>query len=174
MDNILLIAITITALIIICLVIVLVMWLISKSKGKIDIVLDNYNYSPGDTINGKIKLTINKPIHSKELKIKLIGEKIQKSYTSVGTSTRSSTDTQVIFDFSEPVAGVKDYEPGDNLSYDFKIKIPQNLIKSPQLTGVLGVIQNLAMMNTMVKWFLVADLSIPGIDLRKKVQINIG
>ena len=81
---------------------------------------------------------------------------------------------QRIFDFSEPIEGPKEFQPNQELNYDFKIKIPQNLIKSPQLTGVLGAIESLSMINTMVKWYLIADLDIPGIDISNKIQINIG
>jgi len=163
-----LIAIIIISIIVIVLIILLVMWLIARSKGKITIYLDNYNYSPGDTISGKIGLTIKKPVQSKALTVRIIGEYIKRDYT------RNSSSYQRVFDFKQPVEGAKDYQPGPELNYDFKIKIPQNLVNSPQLTGVLGAIESLSVMNTMVKWYLIADLDIPGIDISKKVQINIG
>jgi len=178
MVNGLLILILIVVLVVIILVIWLIMWLISRSKGKIQIVLDNYNFSPGDTISGKLNLKIKKPIQSKALTIRLIGEKIQSNNINLnsrqGNYPSNSTNYQRIFDFSEPIEGPKEFQPNQELNYDFKIKIPQNLIKSPQLTGVLGAIESLSMINTMVKWYLIADLDIPGIDISNKIQINIG
>jgi hypothetical protein len=167
-----LIAIIIAVIVVMALVIWLVMWLITKSKGKIDIVLKNYNYSPGDTINGKINLTVKKPIQSKGITIRLIGERIQRNYSRNSTN-HNSTNSQRIFDFKQPVEGKKDYQPGE-LNYDFNLKIPQNLINHPQLTGILGVIANMSTLNSMIKWYLIADLDIPGVDISKKIQINIG
>ena len=176
MVNGVLIGIVIAVVVVIVLVIWLIMWLIAKSKGEIEIVLDNYNYSPGDTIAGKINLTINKPVQSKALNIRLVGELIQRGYRNVGTSNglRTTTNYQKIFDFKQPVEGAKEYQPGSPLTYDFKIKVPQNLINHPQITGVLGAIESISMLGTMVKWYLIADLDIPGIDISKKIRINIG
>ena len=54
-------------------------FIIAKSKGKIEIIPDKYQYSPGETINGKLRLIIKKPMISRELKINLIGQQKVKS-----------------------------------------------------------------------------------------------
>jgi len=131
--------------------------------------LDNYNYSPGDTISGKINLTIKKPVQSKGLSIRLIGERIQTNRVNIGNQ-KSSTNSQMVFDFKQPVEGAKEYQPGPVVSYDFKIKIPNDVIT--KLDGVLGAVvktaQFLSGTNTSVKWYLLSDLDIPGIEHIKK------
>ena len=147
------------------------MWILSKMKGKIDIIPDSYNYSPGDTIKGKVKLLIKKSIKSNGLTVRLVGERIQKSY-SRGSS---NTNTQYIYDFKMPIDGEKQYEPGPEIYYDFEMKIPSNI--TTKIEGLLGTLVNTAQLlggaSTQIKWFLIAELDIPGVNLSKKVQINI-
>ena len=169
-----LIGIVIAAVIVIIIVTWLIMLLISKSKGKIEIILDKSNYSQGDTITGKINLTIKKPIKSKALSIRLVaigivsGEIRKGAIKPYGKS--QVKDETKIFDFKQPVEGTKEYQPGQELNYDFKIKIPKDLEKSPRLGPIIGAEDN---QTTTIKWNLIADLDITGINISKKIPVNI-
>ncbi|MEM0465250.1 MAG: hypothetical protein QXW97_00945 [Candidatus Pacearchaeota archaeon] len=170
MVNLILIGIVSVTVVIITLLIV--MWLIAKSKGKIDIILDNYNYSPGDTINGKINLIIKKPVKAKELNIRLIGKRTDIRYNT--QQRRNDINENTIFDFKQIIAGEKEYQPSEQ-TFDFKIKIPQDINK--KIEGLFGNIvktaQILSGSTTQIKWYLIANLEIPGINISKKVQVNI-
>ncbi len=182
METGILIVIIIAIVIVLVIIIWLALWLIAKSKGKIEIVLSNYNYSPGDTINGKLNLIIKKPIKADELNIRLVGKRIDKNYRSGFNTTRNSrtstSSTSYIYDFKQPIEGAKEYQPGQELSYDFQIKIPKNLLTTPEITGVMGALagtaQLLSGVRTMIKWYLIGSLEISGVNISKKVQINIG
>jgi hypothetical protein len=44
------------------------------SKGKIDIVIPQTCYAPGDIISGNVSLTLKKPVKARQLCISLIGD----------------------------------------------------------------------------------------------------
>ena len=48
-------------------------------RGKFEITLEKFNYSPGETIKGKISFDLKKPTKAKGLKVALIGERITTS-----------------------------------------------------------------------------------------------
>ncbi len=158
-------------------VVVLVLYFISKSKGNVKIQIDNYNYSPGDTITGKILLNIKKPITSKSLSISLTG--IQKTTSpSIGTNGRRTTNTKynTLFSFNLPLEGKKEYSSGEN-NYSFKIKIPSDIISknaiNPIADTLIKSIQILSGSSSVIQWYLNAELETAGFNLLDKVQINI-
>ncbi len=147
-------------------------YVISKSKGQIEILLDKYQYSPGETINGKVKLTIKKPLHSKELKISLIGRQKVKS-RRMNMNKRTSTNEYKnleIFNFTMPLHKQKEYSIGEQ-EIDFQIKIPDSInSQEPQTLGFF----DFRTRRYPIKWHLSADLEVSGINpYSKKVQINI-
>ena len=104
------------------LLIFLVLYLWTRSKGKIEIKLSQFNFSPGDIIDGEIILRLKKPTQADSLQVGLIGEQRQTRYRG----GRSSTSTKRVFDFQQNLDGKKEYQSGEK-SYPFKIKVPQDL-----------------------------------------------
>lgn len=158
-------------------VVVLVLYFIAKSKGNVKIQIDNYNYSPGDAITGKILLNIKKPLTSKSLSISLTG--IQKTTSpSVGANGRRTTNTNynTIFSFNQPLEGKKEYSPGET-NYSFKIKIPSNITSknaiNPIADTLVKSVQILSGSSSAIQWHLNAELETSGFNLSDKVQINI-
>lgn len=142
-------------------------------KGKIDIKINKYNFSPGETIEGTITLKLKKPLKAKGVKIRLVGEK--KITERRGTSTAYRTIN--IFDFDQPLDGEKEYST-EEISYPFKITIPRNVSDQTMPEGMLGNIAKIAQAvsgaSSRIKWYLKAYLDIPmGFDVSKKVQINV-
>ena len=149
-------------------------------KGKIEIQLASYQFSPGDTIEGTVSLKMKKPTKARAVRIGLIGEKVQSGVSvSFGNSprTRNSQQNQTIFEFSQPLDGEKEYSGDSN--YSFKIKIPANVLTQAKIgDGALGTVVRAAQLlsgdTSQIKWWLVANLDVPGgLDVSKKVQINI-
>lgn len=144
-------------------------------KGKIEIQLDRYNYSLGETIEGTVALSLKKPLLGNELTIRIIGEeKISQVY-----GTNRTYRTVKIFDFKQPLDGQKEYPAGDQpLVYPFKIKIPTEVKTKQQMPeGTLGTVLKAAQMLSgnirRINWYLIAELNVKGFDITKKIQINV-
>ncbi len=143
------------------------------NKGKIEIKIDNYNYSPGDVVEGQIKLILKKPFHARGLFIRLLC----KEKISQGHGTHRSTRHITAFNFKQIIDGEKEYSPAQGqLTYEFKIKIPVDVNK--KIEGTLGkfidITSQLSGRRSMKKWYLKAYLDLPmKIDISKKVQINL-
>ena len=125
-------------------------------KGKINIAIQKTGYAPGDTISGNVALTLKKPVKAREVSISLIGE--QKSTLLGGKpgSKDMSTNTQRIriYDFKQQLDGEKEYNQGQE--YSFEIKIPADILSAkpgiPELGGKLG--QGLKVAQAAAAWRL--------------------
>ena len=157
-------------------------------RGKIEVALEKFNYTYGDTVKGTVKLKMKQPTDARELRVFLRGEQRTSSGGGVGipvgpgtlrvgsgSGSRSRSSMQRIFDFKLPLDGEKTYTEGE---YPFEIKIPADL-KNRRPEGALGTaVDALNFLGGTVRrinWYLEANLDIPsGFDVSKKVQINIG
>ncbi len=99
-------------------------------RGKIDVILVKFRFSPGETIKGKILIDLKKPIKAKQLKIGFYGVKIftERVQTQNGIETR--TRREFIHKFEMPLDDEKEYLKGE---YPFEIKIPENIQQNPKL-----------------------------------------
>jgi len=157
-------------------------------KGKINIGMQRNHYMAGDTIVGRVSLTLKKPVKAKELSISLIGEQSSTRIGGmIGSSTKStSTENTRVYDFRQQLDGEKEYNKESD--YDFEIKIPADILsikpQMPEMGGVAGhglkIAQAAAAMTGTIplqrtKWYLSANLDIPGgLDIKRKVDITIG
>ena len=158
-------------------IIFLIFYIIAKSKGRVKIRISNYNYSPGDTINGTVMLSLKKPISSKFLNIALKGVQ-RTTRPSRDSKGRSSTQTDYmdVFSFKQSLEDKKDYPIGEK-EYSFKIKIPSNIIQKsinhPLAGTLVSSMQMLSGTSSSIQWYLIAELETSGFNLSDKVQINI-
>lgn len=142
-------------------------------KGKIGIVLDKHDYSPGEKIRGTLSLKVKKPVKANELRLEFIGER--KSTTTHGGKARHRTDH--IYKFEMPLDGENEYS-GEK-EYPFEISIPSDILdRGAKPEGALGsalqAAQFLAGSFNRISWYVKASLDIPGgMDINKKVQLNI-
>lgn len=151
---------------------VIVSLILRWRKGSIKIIPEKYNYSYGEDIKGKVILKLKKPVSSEKLLVGLMCEKHERSYSS--KTKTSNREDYVLFDFKYPLEEKKEYAPGE-YSYDFLIKGPNNFSK--QIDGVAGTlvksVQALMGRDYSLKWHLFSQLKCKGVDLSKKVQINV-
>ncbi|MFH1664242.1 MAG: hypothetical protein ABH986_05580 [archaeon] len=150
-------------------------------KGKIELVLEKYNFKQGETIKGKVSVKMNKPTKAKELRVLFAGEKTTSSSSVSFGSTRDNTKkTKKVFvhRFEMPLDGEKEYTQGE---YPFEIAIPAGILEAggslPE--GAAGTaiktIQFLSGSSSRIQWFVEAKLDIEkSFDVSKKVQINVG
>ncbi|MFH1290750.1 MAG: hypothetical protein ABIH92_05060 [Nanoarchaeota archaeon] len=165
--------------ILVIVILVVVLLIVSRSKGKIKIGLTHFQFSPGDTIEGKISLNLKKPVEAKALKVGLVGIYKNTKYGRSGSGGLSrSSRSGYAFEFRQPLDGEKEY-PASEKIYDFKLKIPKDLLSSRALgNNMLGTLvksaQILSGNISSIRWYVVANLEMKGFDISKKVQVNIG
>jgi hypothetical protein len=147
-------------------------------KGKIEVAITKTHFAPGDTISGKVTLTIKKPVTAKEVSVSLIGERTTTSGGGLAGGDRKQ-EKQRVYDFKVSLDGEKEYDKGGE--YPFEIKIPADILNvgGPQLGGAAGQAIKIAQVVTgggsSTKWRLQAKLDIPrGIDVKKDVDVTIG
>jgi len=145
-------------------------------KDKINLVLDKYNFKPGETIKGNIKLNLKKPIKGRKMEVSFIGRRKERYRDSDG----SHTNTTDVFNFKMPLALEKEYQ---NDSFNFEIKIPSDIIQQTKsmhegaLNGKLGkaVAIGAALSGQRyypIEWLVYAKLDVPmKIDVRKSQKI---
>ena len=144
--------------------------ILRKRKGSIELIPEKYNYNLGEKINGKIILKLKKPADNGKL---IIGLKCEKSETNYSNGKKSSSD-YILFDFKFPLENKKDYLPGE-YPYDFSIEIPKNYSKDvgPIAGNIIKSINFLRGRESSLKWHLYSELNCSGVDLSKRIEINV-
>ena len=143
---------------------------------KITLMLEKYNYSPGETIKGNVKLNLKKPTKARKMEVSFIGTR-KEQYRRDG---KNQTRHVNVFDFSMPLGPEKEYQ---NENFDFEIQIPSTIIQQTQtmhegaLDGNLGkaVAIGSALAGNRVypiEWMVRAQLDIPmKLDVKKTQKI---
>ncbi len=144
---------------------------------KIMLKLEKYNYSPGDTIKGNVKLNLKKPTQARKIEVSFIGIKIQQQ-TGMGigptASSSRSTNKSVVYDFKMPLDYDKEYQ---NDEYPFEIKIPEDIHHvSQKLEGKVGTaltaLKAVSGIHGRIDWYVKAQLDVPKkLDIKKKQKI---
>ena len=67
---------------------------------KITLVLERFNYKPGEVIKGSVKLNLKKPTNARKLEVGLFGERKERTR---GHDGRTTVRTVNIFDFKVPL-----------------------------------------------------------------------
>jgi len=153
--------------------------------GKIDIVLEKFNFAPGETIRGKVSFELKKPTLAKKLRITLAGVRITNQQVQHPNRPPSmETRKDFIHHFEMPLDGEKEYSKGE---YPFEIKIPDNVLGVSTLpkeatSGILGAVlktaetlSKMSATSSRIEWYLEAALEVPGaFDVKKKIEITVG
>ena len=84
---------------------------------KISLELEKFNFSPGDTAKGNVKLNLKKPEYARKLKLSLIGvRKVRQG---------NRWEWQKVYDFDMPISGEKEYQTDQ---VPFEMKIPPDVL----------------------------------------------
>lgn len=142
-------------------------------KLKMDVVLDKYNFVPGDTINGKVFLKVKKDFFLKDLKISLFAIRDVKSYSSKGQSTRRST----IYDFDYVLKREEAFKKTvQDIEVPFTLKIPSDVYSPSKLEkNVLAGVGFLTGNFQSISWQIKARARIKGclFNVKKKIKITV-
>ncbi|MFC1640426.1 hypothetical protein ACFL2D_00070 [Patescibacteria group bacterium] len=141
------------------------------TKGKIEITLQEYNYAPGQVIQGVLKLTMKKSLPGEEISVQLLG---QETITSGDVDTNTSK-VITLFDFTQPLEGPREYTKGDAIEYPFQITIPGDVLeRQPDDDSMLATMgKMLSSKRSQVKWRVIGRAKLKGFDVTKKIDINI-
>jgi len=149
-------------------------------KGRIEVAIPKTHFTPGDTISGKVSLTLKKPVKAKEMCISLIGEQTTTRGGGLAGGERKE-EKERFYNFKVSLDGEKEYDKGGD--YPFEIKIPADILSTrgqlPQPGGGVGQAMKIAQVvvgaGVATKWYLEAKLDVPrGIDIRRETHITIG
>jgi len=84
---------------------------------KISLMLEKYNFTPGEIAKGTVKLNLKKPAYARKLMVSLIGvRKVRRG---------NNWQWQQVYDFDMPISGEKDYQ---NEQVPFEMKIPPDIL----------------------------------------------
>ncbi|MCK4777415.1 MAG: hypothetical protein KAS39_03490 [Actinomycetia bacterium] len=146
-------------------------------KGDINLKIEKTHFSPGETITGAVSLKLKKPQKAKGFSVIFYGEEEINEYDEQGMQ---KTDRNKVYEFAHSLDEEKEYQAGEELSYNFEIKIPADILMGTQAPeGVLGKIAQVAKYMSgrrgIIYWYLMARLDIPwGRDVIKKIKITVG
>ncbi|VVC02725.1 Uncharacterised protein [Candidatus Burarchaeum australiense] len=157
-------------------------------QGSVDIKLNNFNFRPGDTIEGTVLLKLKGPVKARELSVTLaaISHGANATITFGGSPSAqhhaSHNNDRRIFELKNTLDSEKEYPATpEPLAYPFRIVIPQQIPSAgqiPQFPGEVGgavtdLLKFLAS-GQQVKWYLMAKLDVPmAADVSRQVQINL-
>ncbi len=150
-------------------VIFLVLFILKKRKGSITITPERYSYNFGEVINGVITLKLKKSVSSDKI---IAGMRCNMEETAY-SGKETNRSKKVVFDFNYPLENQRAYAPGE-YTYNFSINIPTN---SPSPEGVAGnIVKSVGFLmgkNASFNWELYSELKCSGVNLKKKIKINI-
>jgi len=146
-------------------------------KEKISVTLDKYDYVPGNTIKGMVKLQLKKPTQARKLQVSFRGSRTE-TQTGMGVgptaSNRRGSRTVHVYDFTMPLDGEKEYLEGE---YPFEIKIPEDIKQTVQTPkGKVGTavtaLKAISGVYSRIDWYVEAKLDVPmKLDVRKTQKI---
>ena len=129
-------------------------------EGSLEITLDKYTFSVGDTINGKIILKLNKPKQANSLRVEFYGEILKKS--------GKSTHMQRVHHVKAEISGKRQYQPGETIAFSLKVPSDINYPKAK------GFIEGLLSKPRPQGWYVHASLDVPlQFDINKRVKVAI-
>ena len=136
---------------------------------KITLMLEKYNFTPGEIAKGTVKLNLKKPIYARKLLVSLMGvRKVRRG---------NSWQWQTVYDFDMSVSGEKEYL---NEQVPFQLKIPPDILnpKTSQQAmqeslqdklGFAGTFITAVTVGTgTINWKIRAQLDIP-----KKLDVKV-
>ena len=144
---------------------------------KITVMMEKYNYNPGETIKGTVTLKFKKPTKARKFEVAFIGEKIERQ-TGMGVGPTASKGSQSkhinIYNFKMPLDGEGEYQTGE---YPFEIKIPEDVKQAEQkLEGKVGTalsaLKAVSGIVSRIDWYVYVKLDVPmKLDVSKRQNI---
>ena len=138
-------------------------------EGKIEIFLDKGSFSYGESIRGRLALTLDKPKKARGLRIALVQQEYRYHHSSKGGTY--SWDT--IYSFKADLDGEKEYQSRSDYTFEMQIPNSQKPMGANSPDGLLGAVVSVLSRQRKIKWLLDASLDMPGFDINKKIDIAV-
>ena len=147
--------------------------------GTIHVALERFDFRPGETVAGSVKLTLTEPMDAERLVVRLVGTRERVSYEKNAVGGQSQArHTENLCDIERELDGSRSYL---DESYSFELALPADIDKGAEVTanGVLGdvarVVQSVQGAHYLpASWRVEATLHIPWKrNIHKKVDITV-
>jgi len=142
---------------------------------KITLMLEKFNFNPGEVAKGTITINLKKPTYARKLQVSLMGtRKVRR-----GTSTQ----WQKVYDFDMPISGEKEYQSD---TIQFQLPIPPDILSArssqqaiqeglqDKLGAAGSLISAVAVGTGQTKWKIRAQLDVPkALDVKADQDIQL-
>jgi hypothetical protein len=142
---------------------------------KITLMLEKYNFNPGEIAKGNITINLKKPTYARKLQVFLIGvRRVRRG---------NSWQWQKVYDFDMPISGEKDYQ---NEQVPFQLQIPPDILQAKtsqqaiqeglqdKLGAAGSLISAVSVGTGVTKWKIRAQLDIPKkLDVKADQDIQL-
>jgi len=142
---------------------------------KITLVLEKFNFNPGEIAKGNITINLKKSTYARKLQVSLIGVRRVRQ--------GNSWKWQKVYDFDMPISGEKDYQ---SERIPFQLQIPPDILKpqtsqqaiqeglQDKLGAAGGLISAVSVGTGVTKWKIRAQLDIPKkLDVKADQDIQL-
>ena len=143
---------------------------------KITLMLERYNFFPGEKISGKVALNLKKPTKARKFEVGLYGTRRETHRSRGKTETRYVQ----VYDFKIPLGQEGEYQTGE---WNFEIPIPDDILmigSRQRPEGKLGVVSDVVSAigggtgYYPIEWSVQAQLDVPmKLDIKKSQKIVI-
>ncbi len=141
----------------------------------ITLMLEKYNFNPGEIAKGNITINLKKPTYARKLMVSLIGvRRVRRG---------NSWQWQKVYDFDMPISGEKDYQ---NEQVPFQLQIPPDILQAKtsqqavqeglqdKLGAAGSLISAISVGTGVTKWKIRAQLDIPKkLDVKADQDIQL-
>lgn len=147
-----------------------------KLKGSLKILTDKEEYNNGDTIKGKITLTVRKNIKCRKFNIRLYRE-----IRFIRISDKSE-QTKITFEEEKILANDIEYLPGQTPEYEFEFTFPETEPSAIQinLKDFFGeeiakaYLENQSFNKGLgIRWYLDASIDAEGVDIFCTIPLKV-
>jgi hypothetical protein len=144
---------------------------ILMNRNKIKIILENYNFKPGDKIKGKILVKSNYT-QMNSLNVGISCYLVQRSYNG---RNGSSSKRRKLFDFEKPLKTGGGLTKGTEIP--FELDIPKDVmvkIENSVAKAAMGVLSALSGQRRRYDWYVETRIDKGGLDVRnwQKIVVN--
>lgn len=131
-------------------------------EGKLEILLPDATFSPGQALSGKIILTLNQPTEARRLRVGFFG------------LARGRRSTSHIFSVTKELSGQRTYNAREE--FDFSLIIPKDTLADVKVKSQLSKIPVLGQLDSLfgIRWYVEATLEMPlKLSIVKRLEVNI-
>jgi len=127
-----------------------------RGEGEIEITLGQTTFTPLETMNGKVKISIPKKINARSFIVEFYGE------------VERGDKHECVFRVAQKLGEERTYKNGE--TFDFSLPIPAQA-KPPEAQGTFGSIHDLFVPKPR-NWYIEAKMDVPmAFDIKSRISV---